>query len=160
MSITNQQEAVMSNAIPAQHPAVVLRSRYRQLRSLLAVLIVAVLGLSTTVVVLVGDDSETTSTTSSVSRSYPTLNDPFQSRTDQPRTQSRPDESAVASSISQAGSRSYPTLNDSFQSQVEQPRPLGGPDESAVATAISPHMGVSGLDLPASGAYPSPTKGP
>jgi hypothetical protein len=146
MSITNHQEAVMSNTIPAQHPAVVLRSQYRQLRSLLAVLIVAVVGLSTTVVVLVGDDSETTSTTSSVSRSYPTLNDPFQSRTEQPRTQSRPDESAIASSISQAGSRSYPTLNDPFQSQVEQPRPLGGPDESAVATAISPQTGVAAPD--------------
>jgi hypothetical protein len=146
MSITNHQEAVMSKAIPAQHPAVALRSQYRQLRSLLAVLIVAVVGLSTTVVVLVGDDSETTSTTSSVSRSYPTLNDPFQSRTEQPRTQSRPDESAIASSISQAGSRSYPTLNDPFQSQVEQPRPLGGPDESAVATAISPQTAVAAPD--------------
>jgi hypothetical protein len=145
MSITNHQEAVMSKTVPAQHPAVVLRSQYRQLRSLLAVLLVAVVGLSTTVVVLAGDDSETT-TTSSVSRSYPTLNDPFQSRTEQPRTQSRPDESAIASSISRPGSRSYPTLNDPFQSQVEQPRPLGGPDESAVATAISPQTSVSAPD--------------
>ena len=109
----------MSNSIPAQHPAVVLRSQYRQLRSLLAVLIVAVVGLSTTVVVLAGNDSETT-TTSSVSRSYPTLNDPFQSQVEQPRTQSRPDESAVATAISPQTS-------------------VSAPDESKIAAAIAEH---------------------
>jgi len=145
MSITNHQEAFMSNSIPAQHPAVVLRSQYRQLRSLLAVLVVAVVGLSTTVVILTVDDqTATTATTTHVPTAQ--LNDPFQDRTQPTREAGRPDESAIAASISQAGSRSYPTLNDSFQSQVEQPRPLGGPDESAVASAISPQTGVSAPD--------------
>ena len=135
----------MSNSIPAQHPAVVLRSQYRQLRSLLAVMVVAVVGLSTTVVVLTVDDqTATTATTTHVPTAQ--LNDPFQDRTQPTREAGRPDESAIAASISQAGSRSYPTLNDSFQSQVEQPRPLGGPDESAVASAISPQTGVSAPD--------------
>jgi hypothetical protein len=143
MSITNQQEAVMSKAIPAQHPAVVLRSQYRQLRSLLAVLVVAVVGLSTTIVVLsVDDQTATTATTTHVPTAQ--LGDPLQARTQPTRDTGRPDESAIAASIS--GSRSYPTLNDSFQSQVEQPRPLGGPDESAVATAISPQTGVAAPD--------------
>jgi hypothetical protein len=145
MSITNHQEAVMSNSIPAQHPAVVLRSQYRQLRSLLAVLVVAVVGLSTTVVVLTVDDqTATTATTTHVPTAQ--LNDPLQDRTQPTREAGRPDESAIAASISQAGSRSYPTLNDPFQSQVEQPRPLGGPDESAVASAISPQTGVASPD--------------
>jgi hypothetical protein len=145
MSITNHQEAVMNKAIPAQHPAVVLRSQYRQLRSLLAVLVVAVVGLSTTVVVLTVDDRTATTATST---HVPTaqLNDPLQDRTQPTRDTGRPDESAIAASISQAGSRSYPTLNDPFQSQVEQPRPLGGPDESAVASAISPQTGVASPD--------------
>ena len=135
----------MSNSIPAQHPAVVLRSQYRQLRALLAVLVVAVVGLSTTVVILTVDDqTATTATTTHVPTAQ--LNDPFQDRTQPTREAGRPDESAIAASISQAGSRSYPTLNDSFQSQVEQPRPLGGPDESAVASAISPQTGVSAPD--------------
>ena len=121
----------MSNSIPSQHPAVVLRSQYRQLRSLLAVLVVAVVGLSTTVVILTVDDqTATTATTTHVSTGEA----------------GRPDESAIAASISQAGSRSYPTLNDPFQSQVEQPRPLGGPDESAVASAISPKASVAAPD--------------
>jgi hypothetical protein len=145
MSITNHQEAVMSNSIPAQHPAVVLRSQYRQLRSLLAVLVVAVVGLSTTVVVLTVDDQTATTATST---HVPTaqLNDPFQDRTQPTRDTGKPDESAIAASISQAGSRSYPTLTDSFQSRVEQPRPLGGPDESRVASAISPQTSVAAPD--------------
>jgi hypothetical protein len=149
MSIpTTTQEAVMSKSVPVQHPSVVLRSPYRNLRSLVAVLLVAIAAGSATVAVIAIDGDGTTTTTSSVAtgRSYPTLNDPFQARTQPTRPQSRPDESAIASSISQAGSRSYPTLNDPFQSQVEQPRPLGGPDESAVATAISPQTGVSAPD--------------
>ena len=152
----------MSNSIPAQHPAVVLRSQYRQLRSLLAVLVVAVVGLSTTVVILTVDDqTATTATTTHVPTAQ--LNDPFQDRTQPTREAGRPDESAIAASISQAGSRSYPTLNDPFQSQVEQPRPQGGPDESAVASAISPPTGTAAPDAPTGRslselpAYPSPT---
>jgi hypothetical protein len=141
MSITTQQEAVMGKAIPAQHPAVVLRSRYQQLRSLLAVMVVAVVGLSTTVVVLsIDDQTATTATTVHVPTAQ--LGDPLQERTQPVRESGKPDESAIAASISQAGSRSYPTLNDSFQSQVEQPRPHGGPDESTVASAISPQTGT------------------
>ena len=152
----------MSNSIPAQHPAVVLRSQYRQLRSLLAVLVVAVVGLSTTVVVLTVDDqTATTATTTHVPTAQ--LGDPFEGRTQPTREAGRPDESAIAASISQAGSRSYPTLNDPFQSQVEQPRPQGGPDESKVATAISPPTGTAAPDAPTGRslselpAYPSPT---
>jgi hypothetical protein len=46
----------MGQAIPRQHPAVVLRSHYTRLRALLAVMLVAVVGLSTAVVVIAIDD--------------------------------------------------------------------------------------------------------
>ena len=39
----------MGKAIPAQHPAVVLRSHYRQLRALLAIAMIAVVGLTAAV---------------------------------------------------------------------------------------------------------------
>jgi len=42
----------MSNTVPAQHPAVVLRSSYRQLRALLATATIAIIGLTAAVVVL------------------------------------------------------------------------------------------------------------
>ena len=126
----------MSNSIPAQHPAVVLRSQYRQLRSLLAVLVVAVVGLSTTVVVLTIDDqTATTATTTHVPTAQ--LGDPLQARTQPTREAGRPDESAIAASISQAGTRSYPTLNDPFQSQVEQPRPQGVAQKQAARWRIA-----------------------
>ena len=46
----------MGKAIPTQHPAVVLRSHYRQLRALLAVAMIAVVGLTVAVMVLATDN--------------------------------------------------------------------------------------------------------
>ena len=51
----------MSQVIPKQHPAVVLRSHYVQLRTLLAVAMIAVVGLTAAVVVLATDDNAGTS---------------------------------------------------------------------------------------------------
>jgi hypothetical protein len=132
MSITTQQEAVMSTSVPAQHPAVVLRSQYRNLRSLVAVLVVAVVGLSTTVVVMTVDD-QTATTATSAHPATVHLGDPLQSRT-QPTVQTG------------STSRSYPTLDDSFQSRTESPRPESKPDESSIAAAISPQQSVSSPD--------------
>jgi hypothetical protein len=55
------QEAVMGKAIPAQHPAVVLRSHYKQLRALLAIAMIAVVGLSAAVVILATNEDRDTS---------------------------------------------------------------------------------------------------
>jgi len=46
----------VGQAISSEHPAVVLRSRYQQLRALLAVALVAVVALGVTVVILAVDD--------------------------------------------------------------------------------------------------------
>jgi hypothetical protein len=54
------QEAVMGQAIPRQHPAVVLRSHFNQIRALLAVAMVAVVGLTIAVVILATDDDAVT----------------------------------------------------------------------------------------------------
>jgi hypothetical protein len=54
----------MGQAIPRQHPAVVLRSHYRHLRALLAVAMIAVVGLTIAVVVLAVDGDEAGNTTS------------------------------------------------------------------------------------------------
>jgi hypothetical protein len=121
MSITTNQEAVMSNStIPAQHPAVVLRSTYRNLRSLVAVLLVAVAGLSAAVVAISVDDQTATSLTSTHPPTA-SLGDPFQTRTQPTRPAGKPDESAVAAAIS------------------AQPTSVSSPDESKIAAAISSH---------------------
>jgi hypothetical protein len=54
----------MGKAIPTQHPAVVLRSHYKQLRALLAVAMIAVVGLTAAVVILANDSDEVSNTSS------------------------------------------------------------------------------------------------
>ena len=135
----------MGKPVPVQHPAVVLRSQYRNMRSLVAVLLVALAALSASVVILSTDGDGTSSTTTFVGKA-PHLSDPFAARTQQSTPQGGSNEATVASAISQAGSRSYPTLADSFQSQTEQPKPQGGVNESTVASAISQPHAVSGPD--------------
>lgn len=57
----------MSQTVPTQHPAVVLRSHYRNLRALLAIALIAVIGLSVAVVILASEDTAATSTVVPVS---------------------------------------------------------------------------------------------
>jgi hypothetical protein len=62
----------MGQAIPRQHPAVVLRSHYTQLRALLAVAMIAIVGLTAAVVILAtDDDAQSTSASSAVPVSTP-----------------------------------------------------------------------------------------
>jgi hypothetical protein len=65
------QEAVMGKAIPTQHPAVVLRSHFKQVRALLAVAMIAVVGLTAAVVILATDEDGGTSTGSATQVSAP-----------------------------------------------------------------------------------------
>ncbi len=46
----------MGKAIPQQHPAVVLRSRYDRLRTLLVIALIAVVALTTAVLIVASDD--------------------------------------------------------------------------------------------------------
>ena len=57
----------MGQAIPTQHPAVVLRSHYRQLRALLAIAMIAVVGLTAAVVILAEDEATSASSATQVS---------------------------------------------------------------------------------------------
>jgi hypothetical protein len=57
----------MSHQVAPQHPAVVLRSHYRQLRALLAIAMVAVIGLTATVVILATDETDTSAIDTSAS---------------------------------------------------------------------------------------------
>jgi hypothetical protein len=67
-----RQEAVMGHAIPRQQPAVVLRSHYNHLRALLAVAMIAVVGLTAAVVILANDSDQVSGT--SVARPIESLN--------------------------------------------------------------------------------------
>jgi hypothetical protein len=54
----------MGQAVPTQHPAVVLRSHFNQLRALLAVALIAVIGLTVAVVILASTDEQVSDTSS------------------------------------------------------------------------------------------------
>jgi hypothetical protein len=54
----------MGKAVPEQHPAVVLRSHYVHLRALLAAALIAILGLTATVVIVANDSDQATVSTS------------------------------------------------------------------------------------------------
>jgi len=55
----------MGQPIPAQHPAVVLRSHFKRVKALLAVALAAVVALSAAVVIVANDDDQLSGNTSS-----------------------------------------------------------------------------------------------
>jgi hypothetical protein len=61
----------MGKAIPARHPSVVLRSHYTLVRSLLAVAMIAVVGLSAAVVILATSEDSNTSAGSEAQATAP-----------------------------------------------------------------------------------------
>jgi hypothetical protein len=61
----------MSHSISPQHPAVVLRSHYVHMRALLAIAMIAVVGLTVAVVILATGDADGTSASSAPRVSTP-----------------------------------------------------------------------------------------
>jgi len=109
----------MNKSVTAHSPAIPVGTPPRNLRSLVAVLLVALASLGATIGYIAIDDSGTTTTTATVAngQSSPTLDDPFQARTQPVQPLGGPSESAVASAIS--------------------PQPsVTGPDESTIAATL------------------------
>jgi hypothetical protein len=135
------QEEAMGKAVPNTHPAVVLRSHYQAIRSLLAIAMIAVVVLTATVVVLATDDD---TTGGSIAARTPAANPSFESRPDEGTVASaiskpappvaRPDESKVAASIALHERRA--DSEPVFRRQLPQGT-TARPDESTVAGAIS-----------------------
>ena len=142
----------MGQAIPNQHPAVVLKSHFNALRALLVAALIAVAGLTVAVVVLATDDDQVSITRPAAAvgeLNYggfnPATGKPQSLDTRAAQTAARPDggpeESGVAAAI---GSR--PAVSGPDESRIadaigtaEAPTTTGGPDESAVAGAVSGH---------------------
>jgi hypothetical protein len=134
MSITtNQQEAGMSQTVPTMHPAVVLRSHYRNLKSLLAIALIAIVSLSVTVVMLARDEERAVD-------SVPTV--------------AKPDESKIAAAVSARQLHEQQTTSRPDESRIaaavggpQETRPqTGGPDESKVAAAVGGGQPDTGPD--------------
>jgi hypothetical protein len=125
----------MNQTVPTQHPAVVLRSHYRHLRSLLVIAMVAVVGLAAATVILALDDGNSSGTTSAA--------DISNSLRGSSSFEARPDESGVAASIAESPAVAKPDESKIAASialrHLAPPPPTSTarPDESNVASAIS-----------------------
>ena len=141
----------MGQAIPRQSPAVVLRSQYRQLRTLLALTLVVLVGVSVALVIVANDDESTTAASLATpgqpieygdfnpltGKPMPNVGSPniaanppieyggFNPLTGKPMANgATPDESSIAAAISAA-------------QPVEDHSGSGGPDEANVASSIA-----------------------
>jgi hypothetical protein len=111
----------MAQAVPTQHPAVVLRSHFNQMRALLAIAIIAVLGLAAAVVILANDDDPVTSAGSAAQVSAP-------SPAGDTRYDGGPEEGTAASLIQ----RSAPaTFDPNSIKSATGVRYDGGPEEGS-----------------------------
>lgn len=118
----------MGQAIPRRQPAVVLRSHYQQLKAMLAITMIAVVGLGTGVAILATDDESSSGTTAvkpisertSVQSVRPEETGVAAAIAPKPEV-ARPDESKVAASIARTEQAQTPSVHD----------------ESSVAAAIS-----------------------
>jgi len=119
--------------ISTQHPAVVLRSQYRQLRALLAVAMIAVVGLTAAVVILAIDNDRDASLGSASAVSAP-------SPAGTSRSDGGPEESAVAATVGSQPAAARPDESNiaaAIGSGDDRSTGIPRPDESAVASAIS-----------------------
>jgi hypothetical protein len=87
----HEQEVLMGQAVPSQHPAVVLRSHFNQLRALLAVALIALMGLTVAVVILASEENQLSDATSA-SPTFPHQEHPLRSRIGSPRYDGGPEE--------------------------------------------------------------------
>ena len=106
----------MNQAVPARHPAVVLRSHYTHLRALLATAMIAVVGLTAAVVILATDDERSTAARSAAPVTAP---DPSGARYD-----GGPEEGTRGTSI--AATRSSMSAPQSPSTRYD-----GGPEEGS-----------------------------
>jgi hypothetical protein len=106
----------MGQTIPSQHPAVVLRSHFKLVRALLAVALIAVIGLTVAVVILASSDQQVSDTSSAAPIGHLNYGE-FNPATGRPQSAPLP--------RTQAQPASPATRSD------------GGPEESAIAATLS-----------------------
>ena len=122
----------MSTAIPSQHPAVVLRSQYNHLRNLLAIAMIAVVGLSVAVVVMSRDDAPSTSDVIANGKFAPAKNPSGTTRYD-----GGPEEGTRGAASASVSSAPVPTAAPAAQPNT---RYDGGPEEGTRGVTSAPSV--------------------
>jgi hypothetical protein len=170
----------MGKAVPEQHPAVVLRSHYVHLRALLVAALIAVLGLTATVVIVANDSDEAAVSTSTPA---PTIEYGGTGATGVPESAPLP-QRKLDGSVDTAPAPRYdggpnegsaditpgvnvparPNQGQAFPGQAQQADQIGstiqpgaarydgGPNEGSADVTMSPPIGASSV-LSQTGAY-------
>jgi len=118
----------MAQAIPSQHPAVVLRSHYNHLRALLAIAMVAVVGLTATVVILSLDESDQSGATSGLAQQQPAVVSDTSNVAPGTRYDGGPDE-GTRGATANAAAAAVPSVGTRYD---------GGPEEGTRGAQSSP----------------------
>ena len=153
----------MGKAVPEQHPAVVLRSHYVHLRALLVAALIAVLGLTATVVIVANDSDQAAVSTSTPA---PTIEYGGTGATGVPESAPLP-QRRLDGAVDTAPAPRYdggpnegsaditPGVNIPARPTQAQPGPArydGGPNEGSADVTMSPPIGASSV-LSQSGPY-------
>jgi hypothetical protein len=131
----------MGNAIPSQHPAVVLRSHYTLVRALLAVAMIAVVGLTIAVVMLANESDEVSTGAGSTSVAAPAGTT---------RYDGGPEE----------GTRAIGAAAAATSNSVPAARYDGGPEEGSADVSPAQPSGASAEGLRYDGGPEEGTRGP
>ena len=160
----------MGKAVPEQHPAVVLRSHYVHLRALLVAALIAVLGLTATVVIVANDSDELVKSTPApaTQSAAPSVTGgadsaPLPQRrldgavdtTPAPRYDGGPEEGS-ADIVPGVNTPARPTQAQAFPGQAKQADRIGsiqpgatrydgGPNEGSADVTMSPPIGASSV---------------
>ena len=162
----------MGKAVPEQHPAVVLRSHYMHLRALLVAALIAVIGLTATVVIVANDSDEAAVSTSTPApatieaapgatggaQSAPLPQRKLDGAVDNmqvPRYDGGPEEGS-ADIVPGVNSPARPTQAQAFPGQAKQADGIdriqpgatrydGGPNEGSADVTMSPPIGSSSV---------------
>jgi hypothetical protein len=161
----------MGKAVPEQHPAVVLRSNYVHLRALLVAALIAVIGLTATVVIVANDSDEAAVTSTPAPATIEAApgatggaqSEPLPQRrldgavdtTPAPRYDGGPEEGS-ADIVPGVNMPARPTQAQAFPGQAQQADQVGsiqpgaarydgGPNEGSADVTMSPPIGASSV---------------
>jgi hypothetical protein len=116
----------MGQAIPRQHPAVVLRSQFNKLRALVAIALVAVAGLTVAVVILANDSDEISGSSSAAPVGSINYGD-----------------STYVNPSTGFPTAPFPPLEQPLQNRIDGIRYDGGPEEGSGGVVATPQPSVT-----------------
>jgi hypothetical protein len=128
----------MGQAIPRQHPAVVLRSHYNLVRSLLAIAMAAVIALTVAVVIVAGDEEQVAGGSSTAKPIESIRYEGFNAATGRPQAAPLPQGESLAPNSRYDGGPEEGTRSPLTSRLAPNSRYDGGPEEGTRGPETTP----------------------